>query len=145
MTKKVSLFMNLRQLRGLTQQELGSGLGVTYQTIGNWERGITVPTLAIPQFKILLRILHITVDELPDDFGPILDRSLFQEMRERVAITRGELAKRLRDAGEKVTEKEIKQWEDNSLKPNLSMHEAALICNLLGITIEQLVACFTTE
>lgn len=32
-----------RERAGLTQQELATRLGVTLRTIGNWERGATVP------------------------------------------------------------------------------------------------------
>lgn len=32
-----------RERAGLTQQELGARVGVTLRTVGNWERGATVP------------------------------------------------------------------------------------------------------
>lgn len=33
----------LREARGLTQEQLASALGVGQRTIGNWERGDTIP------------------------------------------------------------------------------------------------------
>jgi DNA-binding transcriptional regulator YiaG len=38
-------------------------------TVSNWESGRSVPKLTPVQFKKLLKILQITVDELPDQFG----------------------------------------------------------------------------
>ncbi|WP_221642682.1 helix-turn-helix transcriptional regulator [Nostoc sp. 2RC] len=62
--------MRLRTLRHITQKELAEELGVTENTVANWERGRAVPKLTPVQYKILLRILEITPDELPDHFGP---------------------------------------------------------------------------
>jgi DNA-binding XRE family transcriptional regulator len=65
-----SKLMRLRSLRRMTQEELAATLGVTRTTIMNWETGRAVPRLTVRQFKALLKTLNITVDELPDDFGP---------------------------------------------------------------------------
>jgi transcriptional regulator with XRE-family HTH domain len=59
----------LRVKRFMTQKQLGKGLGVTEATVSNWESGRSVPKLTPVQFKKLLEILQITVDELPDQFG----------------------------------------------------------------------------
>lgn len=53
----------------MTQKQLGKALGVTEMTVSNWESGRSVPKLTLVQFKKLLKILQITVDELPDQFG----------------------------------------------------------------------------
>ncbi len=65
----LSPLFKLRTLQNITQRELADALGVTTDTIANWERGRSVPKLTIPQFKTLLKVLQVTVDELPDDFG----------------------------------------------------------------------------
>ena len=65
-----SRLMRLRTLRRVTQAELAKALGVTQWTVTSWEKGRTEPRLTIRQFKTLLKVLDITVDELPDDFGP---------------------------------------------------------------------------
>ena len=65
----LSPLLKLRTLQNITQRELADALGVTTDTIANWERGRSVPKLTIPQFKTLLKVLQVTVDELPDDFG----------------------------------------------------------------------------
>ena len=65
-----SKLMRLRNLRRVTQTELAKALGVSRITVTFWETGRTEPRLTIRQFKTLLKVLDITVDELPDDFGP---------------------------------------------------------------------------
>lgn len=71
MTKKpLSALMKLRTLRFITQKELADALGVTENTVANWERGRAIPRLTPAQFKTLLKVLQITAEELPDDFGP---------------------------------------------------------------------------
>jgi DNA-binding transcriptional regulator YiaG len=64
-----SPLMRLRRKRSLTQKQLADALGVTETTIRNWESGRSIPKLTPVQFKKLLKILQITVDELPDHFG----------------------------------------------------------------------------
>ncbi len=65
----LSPLLKLRTLQNITQRELADALGVTTDTVANWERGRSVPKLTIPQFKTLLKVLQVTVDDLPDDFG----------------------------------------------------------------------------
>lgn len=69
--RPLSALKKLRVLQNLTQQDLANALGITGETVSNWERGKAIPTLTIPQFKILLRVLKVTPEELPDDFGPM--------------------------------------------------------------------------
>ena len=68
--KPWSSLKKLRMRQELTQKELAEALGVTDDTVANWERGRSVPTLTIPQFKMLLKVLQVTPEELPDDFSP---------------------------------------------------------------------------
>jgi transcriptional regulator with XRE-family HTH domain len=65
-----SPLMRLRILRHLTQKELAEALGVTENTIANWERGRAIPKLTPNQFKTLVKMLQIGLEDLPDDFGP---------------------------------------------------------------------------
>jgi transcriptional regulator with XRE-family HTH domain len=53
----------------MTQEQLGKEIGVTAHTIGRWESGKQEPRLTPKQFKKLLEVLEISVDELPDHFG----------------------------------------------------------------------------
>ncbi|MEH1933858.1 MAG: helix-turn-helix transcriptional regulator [Nostoc sp.] len=68
--KPLSALMRLRTLRFVTQKELADALGVTVNTISNWESGRSIPKLTPFQYKTLLKKLEITSDELPDHFGP---------------------------------------------------------------------------
>ncbi len=63
--------MKLREKVGLTQEAVALALGVTDHTIRNWEKGRAEPRLTIRQVKKLCQLLNCTLDELPDDFGPV--------------------------------------------------------------------------
>lgn len=52
----------LRRQKGLTQNELGDRLGVTFQAVSKWERGETLPDTAI--LLDLARVLETTVDNI---------------------------------------------------------------------------------
>jgi transcriptional regulator with XRE-family HTH domain len=66
-----SALAKLRRNRNVTQKQIADALGVTVQTVSNWEVGRVEPKLTIRQFKALLQILKCSVDELPDDLGPV--------------------------------------------------------------------------
>ncbi|MBD2099460.1 helix-turn-helix transcriptional regulator [Leptolyngbya sp. FACHB-261] len=68
--KSKSPLARLRAIQQLTQRELAQALGVTDDTVANWEKGRAIPRLTIRQVRILLKVLECTIDELPDDFGP---------------------------------------------------------------------------
>ena len=50
----------LRKAKGLTQNDLGERLGVTFQSVSKWERGETLPDTAI--LVDLADVLETTVD-----------------------------------------------------------------------------------
>lgn len=52
----------LRRQKGLTQNELGSRLGVSFQAVSKWERGETLPDTAI--LLDLAEVLQTTVDNI---------------------------------------------------------------------------------
>lgn len=66
-----SALARLRRIHDVTQKQVADALGVTVQTISNWEVGRVEPKLTIRQFKALLKILQCSADELPDDLGRI--------------------------------------------------------------------------
>ena len=61
--KKTGTYIQmLRKRAGLTQEELGERLGVTAQSVSNWERGESLPdTSLLPEIAL---ILETSVDEL---------------------------------------------------------------------------------
>ncbi len=58
-------FLLKRRERDLTQDDIAAALGVSGQTVSNWERGRSIPTLTINQIKALCKILNCTLDEIP--------------------------------------------------------------------------------
>lgn len=62
-------FKQLREQAGLSQEALARIVGVTSKTVSNWERGISVASLTVPQMKALCESLNVTLDNLPDDFS----------------------------------------------------------------------------
>ncbi len=67
---RTSTLVKLRQTAEVTQKQLAIALGVTEQTVRNWEQGTSVPRLTIPQTKALCRMLRLSLDDMPDCFGP---------------------------------------------------------------------------
>jgi DNA-binding XRE family transcriptional regulator len=65
-----SPLMRLRTLRRVSQQQLADAVGVTRQTISNWENGREEPRLKLWQTKALCKMLEISLEELPDELGP---------------------------------------------------------------------------
>jgi DNA-binding XRE family transcriptional regulator len=58
-------FLIKRRSRSLSQDDIAKTLGVSKQTISNWEREVTIPTLTINQFKKLCKLLDCTLDDFP--------------------------------------------------------------------------------
>ncbi len=57
--------LELRKKKGLSQEKLGDLIGVTRQTISNWELGVTSPNPR--ELKLLSKELNISIDELLDN------------------------------------------------------------------------------
>lgn len=52
----------LRKNKGLTQNELGERVGVSFQAVSKWERGETLPDVAILPY--LANVLETTIDNI---------------------------------------------------------------------------------
>ena len=57
--------LELRKKNGFSQEDLGEKIGVTRQTISNWELGETAPNPE--QLKLLSKYLNVSIDELLDN------------------------------------------------------------------------------
>ena len=57
--------VELRKKQNLTQEQLSEKLGVTRQTLSNWEKGITNPDII--QAKNIASFFKITLDDLTDN------------------------------------------------------------------------------
>lgn len=60
-----SNILELRKKKGLSQEELSEMVGVTRQTISNWELNETQPNPE--QLKLLSKTLNVSIDELLDN------------------------------------------------------------------------------
>jgi len=56
--------MNLRKRANLTQRQVAQAVGVTDQTVSNWEQGIHMPRLTPQQMLVLCNLLNCTLEEL---------------------------------------------------------------------------------
>ncbi|MGP1382538.1 MAG: helix-turn-helix transcriptional regulator [Thainema sp.] len=67
-----SVLKQRREELGLTQRDVATAANVSVRTVSNWETGrYKEAKLTLPQVKALCRILHWTIEDLPDDLGPI--------------------------------------------------------------------------
>lgn len=57
--------LKLRKQNGFSQEQLGDKVGVTRQTISNWELNETTPNPE--QLKLLSKVLNVSIDELLDN------------------------------------------------------------------------------
>jgi len=55
----------LRKKRGITQMELANRLGLSFQAVSNWERGISMPDIS--NLKLLAEVLGTTTDAILGD------------------------------------------------------------------------------
>lgn len=71
----LSVFYQIRQKTGLSQEDLGRLLGVSFTTVNRWENGKQAPKLDFKQWKIitiLLTGMGVDAKDLPDNaFGEI--------------------------------------------------------------------------
>jgi len=65
----------LRERLNLTQEELSRRCSIPLRTYVRWETGEATPRPTIPQVKALCRELGISIEDLPDEFGPMRSQS----------------------------------------------------------------------
>ena len=56
--------VSLRKQRDLSQRDIAQALGITDQTVSNWEQGRSEPRLTIRQVVLLCRILDCSLTDL---------------------------------------------------------------------------------
>ncbi len=68
----------LRQRKGLTQEQVSTCLGVSYQAVSKWETGANTPDIALLQ--ALAKLFDVTIDTLFSlDAPPLPEKLLPQE------------------------------------------------------------------
>ena len=68
-----------REKAGLTQAQLAEAVFATRQTVGNWERGATLPD--IQSLQLLASVFRVTVDELLGTSAAELAREAVNDRR----------------------------------------------------------------
>ena len=69
---KESALKRRREELGLKQRDIAIGVNVSMQTVSNWETGrYREAKLTLPQVKALCRVLQWSIEELPDELGPV--------------------------------------------------------------------------
>ncbi len=58
--------VSFRKQRSLSQRDIAQALGITDQTVSNWEQGRNEPRLTIRQVVLLCRILDCSLGALDD-------------------------------------------------------------------------------
>lgn len=80
-TKKTYTLGEMREARGITKSHVARLSGVAIQTISNWEKGRTAPSI-----KDLLLILHIYKRDLDELNLDIYKEAVNQQIQENIAI-----------------------------------------------------------
>ncbi|MBT9317088.1 helix-turn-helix transcriptional regulator [Leptothoe spongobia] len=69
---KESALKRRREELGLKQRDIAIGVNVSMQTVSNWETGrYKEAKLTLPQVKALCRVLQWSIEELPNELGPV--------------------------------------------------------------------------
>lgn len=70
------IISSARKAQNMTQLELADQLGISFQAVSNWERGISMPDIAkLPE---VAQLLQISIDDLLNEPSPLIN-GLLQE------------------------------------------------------------------
>ena len=73
MQRTGALISRLRKEHGMTQMQLADALGISYQAVSNWERGLSMPDISkLPE---LAEIFGTTIDELLGRRCPVIEQA----------------------------------------------------------------------
>ena len=117
----------LRQKRGITQEEFSTALGVSVQTVSRWENGVNAPDLSmLPQLAIYFRVTtdYLLGLERNDTMAKLMkttetfEMASKQEAEEMVLKFKGEKFPVLKDyrvtsAGDKVILEVTKEFNSD--------------------------------
>ena len=65
-----TIIMRLRKEHGMTQEQLASALGITFQAVSKWENGVSSPDIST--LPLLADLFGVSVDQLTQFKGVIL-------------------------------------------------------------------------
>lgn len=65
------IISSARKAQNMTQLELADQLGISFQAVSNWERGISMPDIAkLPE---VAQLLQISIDDLLNETSPLIN------------------------------------------------------------------------
>ena len=140
-------FRILRESRGLTFEEIGKQLGVSKQSVSNWEnlnktdrprpkriyelaKILGCSAIDISDLKPEYEIAQLSHEAISKSFGERL-----KEIREKKKITQAELAKKTG-----IKQSAISSYENDKYMPNIENLRA--ICNALSVSAADLDTLF---
>ena len=114
----------LRTERGITQEQLANKLGVHFQTVSKWERGIVLPDIGT--FDSICKQLDVSIETLlgQDDGAPASSKTFSAEklattihnIRKNFALSQSEFADKLGVRADAVS-----KWERGVICPDALM------------------------
>lgn len=147
-----SALVQLRLKAGITQKKLAEALGVSNQTITNWERGYAEATFTFKQIKTLCALLKVGLEDLPDQTKT--EDTQHMNMNANTEITHKEahlFAKRRKALGFTqqniadligIGSRSVQCWEAGEHTPHLSPEQFADLCDALNCSIRELANDF---
>lgn len=85
MQRTGAMISRLRKEHGMTQLQLADALGVTFQAVSNWERGLSMPDISkLPE---LAELFGTTIDELLGRPCPVLTEAAAGRLEKHLEIT----------------------------------------------------------
>lgn len=73
MQRTGAMISRLRKEQGLTQMQLADTLGITFQAVSNWERGLSMPDIS--ELPELAELFGSTIDELLGRRCPVIEQA----------------------------------------------------------------------
>lgn len=77
MQHTAKIISSARKARNMTQLELADQLGVSFQAVSNWERGVSMPDIA--KLPDVARLLSVSIDELLGESSSLVNGLLSEE------------------------------------------------------------------
>lgn len=85
MQRTGALISRLRKERGMTQMQLADALGISYQAVSNWERGLSMPDISkLPE---LAELFGTSIDELLGRRCPVIEQAAAGRLDEHLQTT----------------------------------------------------------
>ena len=78
MQNKENFFKTKRKELHMTQNEVAELLGVTYQTISKWERGLTIPQQ--DRYLEVAEVYHCTIEDIVNATSPVKEEAIERQL-----------------------------------------------------------------